>query len=126
MIVCLVIVAAIVGWGLYTQTGRGVVDQVFLPKVQQITNFEDEGVTASGPSEYILEVTDIVSREYGHTAFLTRTDNGRQYEMLLNPPDPAYVPLEVGSIILAEVDSVLEREPPAPALLYPTTVKVIE
>ena len=139
-VICLAIVAVLVGLVLYTNAGRETTDRFFSPEEEDIIDFDfdfeneagvfpedfSEDNAAFEPDVYTLQVAFIADGEDGYIAFATRLDSGLQYEIPVSSSDlgDAYVTLEVGNIIYVEVNSIWEREPPALDVLYPTTITV--
>lgn len=142
LVICLIVVLALVGVGMYTSVGQGVVNRLSPVEVGDVSVGSPDDVGAFDvlpedpalddsafiPDVYTVEVDSVLDREDGYTAFVTRVDNGWQYEMPVSPSDlgAGYVSMEAGDLVYVEVNSVLERDPPDPSVLYPISVTVQE
>ena len=152
LVLCLAVVGVLVGVGMYTTTGQGILIRLFgvqdAPVIlsESAVKFVNDSVyvvdalpsdVPAGaeidavsfiPDSFSFTVDAIEEREGGYVAFITRLNGSVQYEMPVFARDlgDAYVTLMIGDVVQVEVNSILERDLPAPSILYPITIVVEE
>ncbi len=143
LVLFLIVVGVLVGVGMYTPVGQGVVTRIFdggavevLLDPSEEAAREKQAIIESRvneiedvsfvPDSFLFSVDFIEDEEDGYSTVVTRLEDGRQYEMFVHPSHlrDVSISLEVGDIIQVEVDSIVEREPPTPSILYPITITV--
>ena len=139
--VFLLLVVGLVGAGMYTPVGQGVVERIFggswygasgvLDTPDDIALAElpiaiEADDVAFVPDLYVLSVDSVEGVGDGYVAFVTLFDTDQRFEMPVRPAvlGDAFTFVEAGSVVYVEVDSILERDSPALPILYPLTITI--